>query len=690
MVGAQRVGIAWLLLCVLLSLSVNTDAKRVRKLSLLRRIHTYATTIDTTNMPNEAYSYSRAFIKVDKRNPILMLVPTARIIARGSKREFLTENFSKIRMRNYNDFDTKPLLRISNVPGYRGVMSSFDRYMTPTIYDETIVGKTILSPFHPNNFKFYKYEVDAVTGDVVKLSFYGRRKNTQLVHGNAVVDNLTGRIISCNLWSEYDMVNSLLSMTMGDRGFNSLFPKDCEGLLRFKFLGNKVSAHYASNYGLGNALHDDSYDNVDDPALMDSVRPKPLPAQERKIVDDMVAMKAAKDSADTDTVTTDKKRGSWVKRVFWDAVGNNVLNRIKMTFGQNSQGYLRINPVLNPLYMSYSDRRGFTYKFAMHANYQTGDDAELLGNLRFGYSFKLKQYYFRLPLFFYMSRRKNRYVKFEIGNGNRISNNLIYKEMEQVLNTFGDHALMKTPDNFNEFTQTDARLVLNFDVNSFIGFQIGSLYQRYKAFTPGFFRAMDMPTKYVAFAPVFEVQYRPLGWSGPILTLDYDRGITNVLESNTKYERYEFNAEYIHHLNRLQSLQMRLGAGYYSHKGRNTYFLNYENFKENNIPGGWNDDWSGEFELLRSDNYNTSPYYLRGNLTYESPLLLLSWLPVVGHYMEMERVYVSWLDASKMHPYLEFGYGFTTRLFSAGLFVSNGKGNRTFGCKFGLELFRHW
>lgn len=688
MAGAQRVGIAWLLLCVLLSMTVNADAKRVRKLSLLHRVHTYAATIDTANMSNEAYSYSRAYIKVDKRNPILKLVPTAYILARGNKREFLTERFSKIQVRSYHDFDTKTLLRNSNIPGDRGVMSSFSRYMTPTVYDETIVGKTILSPFHPNNFRFYKYKVDAITGDVVKLSFSGRRKNTQLVNGNAVIDNLTGRIVSCNLWSEYDMVNSLLSMTMGERGVNSLFPQECDGLLRFKFLGNSVSAHYTANYGLDNVLHGDGYDCADDPALMDSVRQGVLTVAERKIVDAMVASKAVNDTADT--VAARQKRGNWAKRVFWDAVGDNIFNRIKMTFGQNSQGYLRINPVLNPLYMSYSDRRGITYKFAVHANYQTGKDAELLGNLRFGYSFKNKQYYFRLPLYYYMSRRKNRYLKFEIGNGNRIRNNLIYNEMQQALDTFGDHAMIKAPDNFNDFTQTDARLVLNFDINSFIGFQVGSLYQRYKAFTPGFFRVMDMPTHYSAFAPVFEVQYRPLGWSGPILTLDYDRGITNVLNSNMKYERYEFNAEYIHQLNRLQALQMRLGAGFYSHKGRNTYFLNYENFKENNIPGGWNDDWSGEFELLRSDNYNSSPYYIRGNLTYESPLLLLSWIPLIGHYMEMERVYVSWLDARKMHPYLEFGYGFTTRFISVGLFVSNGKGNRTVGCKFGLELFRHW
>ena len=118
--------------------------------------------------------------------------------------------------------------------------------------------------------------------------------------------------------------------------------------------------------------------------------------------------------------------------------------------------------------------------------------------------------------------------------------------------------------------------------------------------------------------------------------------------------------------------------------------LDYENFRENNIPGGWNDDWSGEFELLRSDIYNTSAYYVRANATYESPLLLLSWLPWLGHYMEMERVYVSVLDVKSVHPYVELGYGFTTRLFSCGVFVGSGQGSRVFGCKFGFELFRRW
>lgn len=692
MAGAQRVGIInasrWLTVCILMLLSLHVGAAGRSKRSLIWRIHTYAATRDTVNALKQTYAYARATIRVEKRNPILWTVPSAYFIARGNKRQFLTESYSKLTFRNYNDFDVKSINRITNIPGYHRTLPSFNRYMTPTIYSETLIGNTILSPFHPINFKLYKYKIGEVRGDTVELRFYGRRSNTQLVRGNALVDYLTGRIIRCSFRCEYDMVHSWVSMEMGERGATSLFPKNCEALFFFQFMGNKISAHYKSNFGLRDVLHQEITKELNDPLLMEQVRPDTLDEQEQHLYRELVTSKLEQGKEQSDTTT--EKKDNWVKKIFWDAVGNNMLNRVKAHFGQNNQGYLRINPILNPLYMSYSQRRGFTYKIDIHASYQLGREKELLGRFCSGYSFGLKQFYFRVPIYYYMSRRKNRYIKFEFGNGNRISNNQINNaiNLSSLIDGYGENN--NRPANINEFSQTDSRLVLNFDIDSHWGFQVGALYQKYKAIHPGFFRFINMPTQCSSFSPIFELQVRPWGWSGPIFTADYDHGLTGVNQTNMRYERYEFNGEYIHRLNRLQSLQMRLGYGFYSHKGRNTYFLNYENFREDNIPGGWNDDWSGEFELLRSESYDSSPYYIRGNFTYETPLLFLSWLPVVGHYMEMERIYVSWLDAHHIHPYFEVGYGFTTRLLSAGLFVSNGKGNRSFGCKIGFELFRHW
>lgn len=667
--------------------STPLHAIKKSKLTLLRRVHTYAMTLDTTKAERESYAYVRSTIRVDRRNPILMLVPTAYVISHGKERQFLSEGYLKMTVKDFNDFETQPLLHITTIPHKKRTMGTFSKYLTPTIYGETIVGNTVLSPFHPNNFSLYRYKVDVIHGDIVEIRFRGKRKNTQLVRGSASIDRLTGRIINCNFQCEYDMVHSWVSMEMSERGFNSLFPKNCEALFRFRFMGNKISAHYTSHYGLKNVLTD-SIKEINDPFLMSEVRPDTLDESEQKIYEKMITKNIeAEMRRNADTVKTKKK--NWVKSVFWDAIGDNVLNRVRTHFGQNNQGYVRLNPVLNPLYMSYSGRRGFTYKFDIRASYQLSYNSEISGRIKAGYSFKQDRFYFRIPIYYYLSKRKNRYFKFEIGNGNSISNHLISRDMNALIPERSGLSLID-PNAFNEFKPGDGRLIFNFDFSDKIGFQVGALYQQWISVNQYAFKIFGWESKYKSFAPVLELQYRPIGWSGPILTLDYDRGIKGIMKSNTEYERYELNMEYIHHINRLQSLQMRIGSGFYTNKGRNAYFLNYENFQDNNIPGGWNDDWSGEFELLRGETYNTSSYYARGNLTYESPLLLLSWLPWVGHYMEMERIYVSCLEAEHLHPYVEMGYGFTTRVLSVGLFMSNGKGNRTIGCKFGFELFRHW
>lgn len=670
----------------LLLTAIPCLAIKESKLSLLRRIHTYAMTLDTSHVAMVSYSYGRATVRVDNRNPILMLVPSAYVISRGKEREFTSEVYNVMTVKGYNNFETEPLLRLTTIPHRRRTMENFGRYVTPNIYDETIVHNTLLSPFHPVNFRFYTYRIGVVHGDTVELRFRPKRHNTQLIRGTAAVDRLTGRIIRCDYSGEYDMIQVLMSMEMGGHGFASLFPKKCEALLRFGFLGNKVTAHYTAHYNLPQVLTD-SIDHSENPHLMAKVRPDTLPELEqeiyrRKLTRDVEAeMRAAVDTA--------HKTGRWVKDVLWDVVGDNMLNRIKTNFGQNGQGYIRVNPVMNPLYMSYSSRKGFTYKFDLHMSYQLTGNSEIFGRIRGGYAFKLKQFYFRLPIFYYWNRRNNRYLKFEVGNGNRIQSHTISQQMTLSLPLAKGQNLVD-PSVFNDFKQGDCRLIANYDFSDRFGVQAGMLYQRWKPANPFAFRMFGWETMYSSFAPVLQLQYRPLGWGGPIFTADYDRGIKGVLKSNTRYERYEVNSEYIHRINKLQALQMRLGAGLYTNKGRNAYFLNYENFKENNIPGGWNDDWSGEFELLRDYTYNTSSYYVRWNLTYESPLLMLSWLPWVGHYMEMERLYVSYLDVERIHPYVEVGYGFTTRLLSMGVFVSNGRGNRTFGCKFGFELFRHW
>jgi hypothetical protein len=140
----------------------------------------------------------------------------------------------------------------------------------------------------------------------------------------------------------------------------------------------------------------------------------------------------------------------------------------------------------------------------------------------------------------------------------------------------------------------------------------------------------------------------------------------------------------------MRLINARVGGGFYTRKKEN-YFVDYQHFRENKLPGGWDDDWSGDFQLLNSDWYNESRYYARANLSYESPLMITSWLPLLGHYIEKERIYFSVLSIDNTRPYTELGYGFTTRLISIGLFASFLNADyQGFGSKFTFELFRRW
>ena len=66
-----------LLSMLMLAPAAPSFAKKERKIVLLRRIHTYAATIDTTvDSSREAFSYSRSVINVERRNSLLMTVPS--------------------------------------------------------------------------------------------------------------------------------------------------------------------------------------------------------------------------------------------------------------------------------------------------------------------------------------------------------------------------------------------------------------------------------------------------------------------------------------------------------------------------------------------------------------------------------------------------------------------------------------
>ena len=480
------------------------------------------------------------------------------------------------------------------------------------------------------------------------------------------------------------MVAFITEGEMGSEGIPSLFPKECSLNGTFNYLGNRLHA-YVSTFPQLPELLPNLPKVSNDPMLMDSIRPVALDSLELQLA--ATYNRPAKDTIASDSIA--RKRTNWVKRILWDMIGDNILNRISARFGSNDQGYVRFNPLFNPLYMGYSERRGLYYKFKMQGNYRFNDNSELSTTLRLGYSFKQKQLFYNLPVTWRFNKRRNGFVYLQYSNGNRITDSRV---LEAIKGTTTRDTIQWDTLGLDYFKDSRLQLSAGIDLDpSRLAIETGVVFHRRTALNKYGFDLTNRPSTYRSFGPFVKLTWRPLTDRVPLaFSMRYDQGI-EWLSSNLRYSRLELDGQYIRNLSRMRSLSLRAGSGFYLDKVGNTYFVDYHNFHEEYVPGGWNDEWTGEFEVLNSHWYNASQFYARANATYESPMLFLSRVPLLGRAVEMERFHVGALAVSHYVPYIELGYSFTNRLFSFGIFTGMAPHHfEGVELKFGLELFNNW
>lgn len=644
--------------------------------TVMQRVMTYKQKTGISLDDIHTNIYLRYFFNTEKRNFTLMAIPSMYAISKG-QRQYAGETFSNIYLKNGTVADATRLIDTGTIPYHRKAMPVLQKYLLPNIYDVTILDNQILSPFNNHNTKLYKYEMTQLTEQRTEIVFRPKRYNTQLISGSAIADDETGRIIKMKFNGEYDMIRFHVNTEMGDSGIYSLLPKTCDIEAKFSFIGNIIQAYYHSVYDIPNPLPD-SLQNSHDIDMMNKIRPDSLPDNVKDSYTEHYANKQDENEEEEEEV-------KW-SEALWNIVGDYVINRTKGNFGSKKQGAFRISPILNPLYLGYTKRKGLVYKLKINGNYLFSDNQELSLTLRTGYSFKQHQLYFRFPLRYSFNKKRNGYIEIETGNGNRITNSSIVDQIKhETLDSIKWEKM-----NLDYFKDSYIKIITNYDISNKWSVQPGITFHKRSAVDKTGFEIAQRPTKYYSFAPTLRFQFRPYNWSGPVFTTDYERGL-KWGKADMDYERFELDVSWKKQYHSLRSLSMRFGNGFYTSKSSNSYFLDYVNFKEENIPGGWNDDWTGEYQLLNSNWFNASEYYLRTNITYESPLMILSHIPLVGRLVEIECIYVNTLFVNHLHPYIEYGYGFTNRFFSIGIFTATR--NRHFdgfGCRFGFELFKDW
>ena len=670
-------------------ISPSTSATTSENLDslVLARMFGYRHSIGDTLTKMTSNVYMKHLYQTHRRNPTLWAVPTLYTIA-GGKRAFVSEQYGRFTILPDGKYDYRRQAYYTTIPRQRSTMSVLFEYVSPGIYGVTIFGDHVLSPFHGGNKRYYRYSVDGRTDSTVTLRFGPRFvRNTQLVKGTATVDVESGRVATLTMEGEFDMIRFWTSFVMGHSGVRSLLPVHSETHTEFKFLGNKVSSKIEALFDCEPTLPD-TIDVTGDRQLIDSLRPISLTDEERFVYaandykknsrqapSPTDSLELAKDSA--------KHRHNYWKEIAWDLIGEHLVHTMR-AYTNDGNGYVKLAPILNPQYVSYSGSKGFSYKLKLGARYNFRNGTWIEINPYLGYNFKFHEFYWDVPLYMLYSKRLDARLYCAIGSDNRIGNSSV---LEEIRREYGD--LPELNDKrLDLFDDRYLRIENSVTPLQWLTIETGFVFHRRHALNPQEMESFGQPTKFASFAPSLGVKIHP--WQkGPLVSVDYERGLKGN-EVNMTYERWEADMSMKHRMTHLQTLNLRLGGGLYTTRGNN-YFMDYANFRDCNLPEGWDDDWSGNFQLLPTELYNISDYYLRSNVSYETPLLIAAFTPLVGRYVERELVYWSGLSLANTRFYSEIGYGFTCRYASVGFFASFFNLHyQRFGCKFTFELFRRW
>ncbi len=670
----------WMILAgMLFCMPVSVVGKEKNDTLILNRIYEYLKANRSEFKPLVDNVYMKFRYNVEKRNFGLWLIPNTYVLAKDP-REYIRETYTKATFTDTHHFDVNAEVVTGTMRGDRIGMKTLLDFMTPNIYNMAFYDGHVLSPFNKWNRHYYHFTQIRLMNGATRLDFRPKLYNTQLLNGYAVVETETGRILRTVLNGEFDMITFRTEITQSEDEGRELMPAKCNTAATFRFMGNRVSVLFNAFYNCPTNLSD-SINSISSREMMDSIRPVPLNRLDKQIYETYDREHAVADSiAALDTIP--HKTNFW-KKIFWDTIGETLVTPID---AEARNASFRIYPIINPLYADYSPTKGFRYKMKLRTTFRFSDHRYLNIEPTIGYNFKQSQLYFNIPIRMVYNPKRNGYAEIIYGNGNRIYNSTVIEEINE--------AHLDTIDfsntHMDEFRDNYLRLFNNIMIFDWLDIETGIFVHQRKSVVPEMMRQYGVPEEYRSFAPTIGIKLQPWLNKGPLFSFDWEESIKGVNRSNLEYTRWEFDAQWKYNIPGLRVLNMRLGTGLYTSKSTE-YFLDFSNFHDENLPEGWNDDWSGNFQLLGGREYNESKYYIRTNVSYESPLLLTTWIPYLGKYIEKERFYISGVLLERSRPYYEIGYGFTNRYISAGAFASfrNTKFEE-FGVKFDFELFKRW
>ena len=675
--------------------------------------------------------YLKGKVLVHRSNKLVKYIPSMFSLEEGVN-HYIIESLSEMHYTAPDIYNRKVKAVSSTFSRNKGELTDLTNFLNMNIYSSSIMTDKLLSPLDEKASKYYIYLLDSIVEDQgfqkYKISIIPKFKSTQLVNGYIWVSDEVWTIREVYFEGKFDLIEFKLRNIMGEEGDEEFLPVRLNLDINFKFMGNHlemkadawVKYNNISFYKGGERrksqkkhshdltefykLTNDSTQTISDPEEFAKLRPIPLTLDE----DALYVLHKVRSGKSDWIIKSEPEPEKNKTAEFWGELGDVLVSSYNVNLA--GFGSVKCSPLINPVMLDYSHRRGISYKqrFKYNRLFSGGKLLRIVPQV--GYNFSKKELYVKGDMEYQYWPQKLGSFEVNAGNGNRIYSSVVLDK----LNSLSEGSM-----NFNEmdldyFKDVYVNAFHNIEPVNGLFVKIGASMhwrsltekssQQLKDFIEhaggGLLHNFNLRSQYNSFAPRLRVEWTPgmyyymvgkrkmnIGSSMPTFIFDYERGLKDVFNSNDEHERMEFEVQQKIKLNQIRTLSYRAGFGLFTQVD-NIYFVDFINFRRSNIPEGWNDEIGGTFQLLDGQWFNSSRNYVRSNVIYESPFIFLRpfnrWLGMV----QQERLYGGVLFMPHLKPYVELGYGIGTHVFDVGGFVSlmNGKFD-TVGFKFTFELF---
>lgn len=656
--------------------------------------------------------YVREHVSVDHKNLLLNVIPTMTRFDRGEN-EYLAELFYEVSC-IYNSLPRiKRVASLSTFARSSGEMDKVLFFMAPQIYGERLFGDELLSPLYPSNLKYYNYCVDTTFkgGNSVKLLFEARFDNIKLFTNGWVVvstEDMLPQLFFASGWDE--QCSFSVECRMGASGLERFVVRDIKLDIEYAFARNKLDIEAEARFDYtnlqprvsGKNLERDYNLSVGDAFVGDTaehdccdfaVRYRKWPLSEN---DSLLYRKKGINSAGGALVEPADNSGD-IKNMLW-LIGDKAISSHSLAWGNSD---LKMSPILNPSYLSYSTSRGLAYKLSFRFRKRLTQRRAFELRPMLGYNFKQKEVYWRIAGSLDFNQLKRSALVFDVGRESSLYSSIMLDDIEETsLDTLNFSSMP-----FVYYRDFHVKGDYRFEVANGLELRAGlNLYKRTMSGNAvGLeINGTELKENYRQFAPHLMVTWHPgmyyyisggrkinMGSRAPRFALDVEQGIKGVLGSQGVYTRAELDMQYMHSISSSASLYMRLGAGGFFYT-KDLYFVNYAFLKNNNLPLDKDDELSGAFQLLDAEWYNSANKYVRASFAYESPFLFLQKIIPSARIIESEALYSNILFISHLCPYFECGYGVDTPYINTGVFISfENYSYHRLGFKIAFSLFRN-